>query len=123
MFASQSSHLDARFTQRKPICAGKLVENTTIVNGDPADAGGYGIVEERVRSELIRNLIVVLEEMAGVQLIAIDQWDAIVGEAMADFTVGKEELAPVSRCGKQCIRDIGWGVDKLIVNLDQPSTA
>ena len=111
------------FTPRKTIRAGILIENTTIIHCDPADASSYGIVENRVWSELIRNLIVVLEEMAGVQLIAIDQWDDIVGEAMADFTVGKQELAPVSRCGSQCIRDIGWGVDKLIVNLDQPSIA
>ena len=68
---------------------GILVKHTTAIHSYSADTSRNRALKEGVGFISIRNVIIILKVVAGVELIYIDERDSGISEAMMDLTMCK----------------------------------
>ena len=78
-------------TTGKAVCSCILVNYTSAIHSYPADTSRNRTLEKSVGCIAVRNVIIILKVVTGVELIQIDKRDAGISETMADLTMCEEE--------------------------------
>ena len=107
-------------TTGKAVCSCILVKYTSAIHGYPADTSRNRALEKSVGCIAVRNVIIILKVVTGVELIQIDKRDPGISEAMANLAMCKEETTFFARGrGKGFGNGLG-GIHCHAIDFDEP---
>ena len=78
------------FTTCEPVSPRHRVKDSTTINAYPIDTGCNRTIEEGIRFETFRDIVIVLELVAVIELVHVDQGNASIRQAISDLTVSKK---------------------------------